>query len=80
MKKRERIPYQPSFSDEVLGYAMNYLRRHEWRFRPVMDLDDALQEAYILFAKLSSRYEFVSASHFMAMFKWALHNEVWYWA
>ena len=74
------MPYEPEWTDEILGYTMKYLARHEWRVRPNMLVDDMLQEAYILFMRLVERYDFETPSHFMAMWKRSLHNEVWAWA
>ncbi len=68
------------FTDELFGYAVSYLYRHAWRLRPYLEMDDALQEAYILFLRLSDRYPDASPREFMALWKSALHNEVWAWA
>ncbi len=74
------MPHDPQWTDEVLGYATKYLARHAWRVKPQMELDDMLQEAYILFMRLVERYDFATPSHFMAMWKRCLHNEVNNWA
>ena len=73
--ERERL-YEPEWGNVIYLYAVKYLRRHEWRVRPYVELDDLLQEAWITFEKLKARYEFKSPSHFMAMWKCALHNLV----
>ncbi len=74
------MAYEPNWADEVLGYAMRYLARQAWRVSPLMEIDDMLQESFVLFVKLIDRYEFESPSHFMAMWKRCLRNEVWMWA
>jgi len=66
--------YEPEWGDVVLKYAMKYLARNEWRVRPLYELDDLLQESYLLFLKLQERYNFQNAKHFMAMWKICLHN------
>jgi DNA-directed RNA polymerase specialized sigma24 family protein len=71
---RERIDYTPDWEGAVLGYAVNYLSRHAWRVTPQMDLDDLLQEAYILFAELIERYDYENPRHFMGMWRRCLHN------
>ncbi len=58
----------------IFGYARKYLARHVWRVGREMDLDDLLQDAYILFLKLQERYPDVSDRHFMALWKVSLRN------
>lgn len=74
------MAYQPEWSDEVLGWATKYLAKQVWRIRPLMELDDALQEAYLLFIKLVERYDFTCPQHFMAMWKRCLTNQVHSWS
>jgi len=66
--------YEPEWGDVMLKYAMKYLARNEWRVRPFYELDDLLQESYLLFLKLQQRYDFQNAKHFMAMWKICLRN------
>jgi len=73
------VAYKQEWTAEVLGYAKNYLAKHVWRIRPQMDLDDALQEAYILFMQLVDRYDYENPKYFMAVWKIALHNSVCDW-
>jgi len=70
------MSYKPEFGDAVLAYAKKYLAKNAWRTRPEFELDDLLQEAYILFVRLVARYEFENPRHFMSMWKRALHNGV----
>ena len=74
MKPRERLSFEPSFEGAVVGYAKNYLAKHVWRVQPLYELDDLLQEAFLLFVKLQDRYTFKSNKHFMGMWKRCLHN------
>jgi hypothetical protein len=74
------MSYQPEWSDEVLGWATKYLAKQVWRIRPMLELDDALQESYLLFLRLTERYDFESPQHFMAMWKRCLSNKVHGWA
>lgn len=73
------MSYLPEWNQEVIGYATKYLARNAWRVH-CLELDDMLQEAYILFMLIQNRYDYQSPSHFMAMWKRVLHNEVWWWA
>jgi len=70
--------YNPQWTDEVLGYATKYLVKNQWILRPEMELDDALQESYLLFLRLVECYDFENPRHFMNMWKVALHNKVWH--
>jgi DNA-directed RNA polymerase specialized sigma24 family protein len=66
--------YEPNWGDAILAYATKYLAKNAWRTSPLYELDDLLQEAYLLFVRLVERYEFVGPNHFMAMWKRSLHN------
>ena len=68
--------YNPEFGDTVFAYAKKYLLKHAWRTSPMYEIDDLLQEAFLLFAKLVDRYKFENPEHFMAMWKRVLHNMV----
>ena len=68
--------YEPEWGDEMFGYAMWYLSHNKWQVRlyQLYELDDLLQESYLLFLKLQQRYEFQNARHFREMWKICLHN------
>jgi DNA-directed RNA polymerase specialized sigma24 family protein len=68
--------YNPEFGDTIFAYAKKYLLKNAWRTSPMYELDDLLQEAFLLFAKLVDRYKFETPEHFMAMWKRTLHNLV----
>lgn len=74
------MPYEPAWTDEVLGYATNFLAKHAWRVQPYLELDDLLQEAYLIFLQLVDRYDYRSPQHFMAMWKLALRNSMNDWS
>ena len=74
MKPRERLSFEPSFEGAVVGYAKNYLIKNVWRVQPLYELDDLLQEAFLLFVGLQQRYTFKNDKHFMSMWKRCLHN------
>ena len=63
-------------SGELYGYAVRYLSRHVWRVRPEWELDDLLQESYLLLLRLQERYGDASPMRFMAIWKRSLRNWV----
>jgi DNA-directed RNA polymerase specialized sigma24 family protein len=74
------MSYEAEWTNEVVGYAANYFRKHEWRIKPMMEVDDMMQEAYLIFLRLLDRYEYDSPQHFMAIWKLALRNAVHWWS
>ena len=68
--------YDPKWNGEVVGYAVKYLANNAWRVTPEHELDDLFQESYLLFVRLQERYDFKTASHFMAMWKRCLVNMI----
>jgi DNA-directed RNA polymerase specialized sigma24 family protein len=71
--------YQPEWTKEIETYTLKYLRLNEWRVRPFLELDDMLQEMYLVFLKASTR-EFQNPRHFRGYWKTCLHNRVNGWA
>lgn len=73
---RVQVVWEPSW-DEVQPAARNIARRSLWRLAPMYDMDDLMQEARIVFLRISRRYpNIIEAPHFMAMFKLAWVNEI----
>ncbi|MFA5262214.1 MAG: hypothetical protein WC378_00200 [Opitutaceae bacterium] len=66
----------PEWDEAAYRYAIWYCRRQAWRVRREMDLDDLLQEAYVLFVSIRSRYPDVSEDNFLALWRSALHNRI----
>ena len=66
--------YLPEWNREVVGYAKSFLAKNVWRVGTIYDLDDLLQESYMLFVRLRERYTITGPRHFMAMWKTCLHN------
>lgn len=68
--------FEPDWGEHAFLVAKKYLARHVWRVRPLHELDDLLQDSYLLFLRVQERYEFDSVNHFMFMWKRCLHNMV----
>jgi DNA-directed RNA polymerase specialized sigma24 family protein len=72
---RERLGYQPVWDDGIEEIARVYLGRHVWRTLPEYDMDDLLQEAYLVCHRIKSKYpEMDSREHFERFFLRSLIN------
>jgi hypothetical protein len=71
----DRIPDWGTQS--IVGYTQRYLLKNAWRARSEMDLDDLMQDAYLLYVKMQSRYGDDSPAIFMARWKRALYNRLY---
>lgn len=63
----------------IKGYAVNFLNTQFWRIAyEYENVDEALQDAYLIFHRIRQRYRGVvkSEPHFMALFQTALSNHV----
>lgn len=68
-------PYLPSFAGPIEGYVTNFLRKNYWKVAASMEMDDAMQEARLVFLRCASKYGLVDTpQHFMALFKTAWGN------
>lgn len=68
---------QHKFEGPFKGFAVNLCQRSFWRVSQIMEMEDLLQEAYIVFHKCSLRYDYVEdAPQFMALYKRALTNHI----
>lgn len=68
--------YQPEFKGPIEGYVVNSLKTNRWRIEASMTHDDAMQEAFIVFLRVATKYPGVEAKHFMALYKRAWHNQL----
>lgn len=66
------LPYE----GVVEGYSKKYIKENLWRIRKVHEFEDALQESYIVYDRVRTKYEDVAVNeaHFMALYKASLHN------
>lgn len=69
--------YRPVWEGAIEDHARKQARRHEWRVAPQWGYDDLIQEAFLLFCKLSDRYVRVNnAKHFMRLFSTAFSRMI----
>lgn len=71
------LEYRPSWHGSIENYAAKYVRRFAWKLQPSYDVQDGMQEAYIVFLRLQQKYHGIDTpQHFMALYKTALSNRV----
>lgn len=74
-KTREHIVWTPAWKREFEGYAVNYVRANQWRCDPLNQINDLLQDAYLVFHKIKTYYpRVIDPQHFMALYMRALTN------
>lgn len=67
--------YVPEYAGPVEGYAHNYVHRNLWRVSRTHTREDALQEAWLVFARCQGKYPQIDTpQHFMALYKTALYR------
>lgn len=68
--------YLPRFKGPIEGWTVNYTHSQFWRVESMMEWADVMQEAYIVFMRVSAKYPTTDTpQHFMALYKraWANH-------
>lgn len=70
------MSYVPEWKGPIEGYVVNFLSKQLWRVRPLLEHDDAMQEAYLVFLRTAARYPLMDTpQHFMSLFKTSWSNE-----
>ena len=73
-KVRVRASFAPKWED-VKPWAIKVIHQNKWRCDRILEPEDLLSEAYLIFAKLVERYpRVVERRHFFSLFKTALKN------
>lgn len=73
---KKKAPFIPMFEGPIEGWVVNGMRSNYFRVERSMTKDDYLQQAYLVFLRVSSRYEVTEPQHLMALFKQAWTNEL----
>lgn len=74
LRGRVRVGYTPQWSD-VQAWAIKTIHQNKWRCDRILEPEDLLSEAYIVYAKITERYpRVVEQRHFFSLFKTALKN------
>jgi DNA-directed RNA polymerase specialized sigma24 family protein len=73
-RARVKLTYTPQWSD-VQAWAIKTIHQNKWRCDRILEPEDLLSEAYLVFAKVAERYpRVVEHKHFFSLFKTALRN------
>ena len=68
--RKRLLSYSPVWGSNYDGYITNFLAVNFWRVAALMEYQDAVQEAQLVFVKLVNTYGNVDKpQHFMALFK-----------
>lgn len=79
-KNRVRLPkrievWKPKWDPEIKGWTIKYVVKNKWRYEYVNDIEDLMQDAYLVYIKVCDSYpRVVDAPHFMALYKTSLRN------
>jgi hypothetical protein len=73
MRKRILPNWQPAWNNKIEIWTINQVKKNMWRFDPVDEISDVMQEARLLFFKLTKKYPMVSKDyHFFYLYKTSL--------
>jgi len=74
---RAKLVWTPRWEGEIAGYAHKQITKHLWRLTPYYEHADAMQEAWLVYRKLTERYpDVIEPAHFMALFATSLSRHL----
>ena len=74
-RARTAIAWSPSWNDDVQRWTAAFLHNSVWRCDHIHGVDDLMQDAYLLFHKVSERYpRVITQAAFMKLYKASLRN------
>lgn len=89
MRIRARLAWQPSWEGPdhqvknpppeyaTKQWAISFIGRNVWRCDRIHGADDLLQDAYLTYLRIVSKYPRARGqAHFMSLFRRAIHNEM----
>jgi hypothetical protein len=69
----QRIQHQ--WRGPLRQWAAKFIKKNQWRCDRIYEFDDLMQEAYLIFLRISEKYpHVVEPRHFMGLYKIALAN------
>lgn len=72
---RNALLYIPEWKGPIEGYVVNCYTKKGWRTAALMERNDFMQEAYLVFLRLNHKYPRLDTpQHFMALFKTSWHR------
>ena len=74
-RARAVLAWSPVWDDVPKKWAIKFIRHNQWRCDRIYGFDDLLQEAYLVFLKITEKYPRVNnPQNFMGLYKMALAN------
>lgn len=74
---RVKLDWEPQWEPEIRNWASKIIRENKWRYDPIHDHADLLQDAYVKFLMLKETYpRVIQPQHFMSLYKRALVNQL----
>jgi len=75
--QRDNIGFKPVWEGPFQKWSIKFIVANKWRFDPIYDVDDLLQDAYLTFRRVVAAYpRVVEAKHLMSLFQRAMWNEM----
>ena len=72
-----RLNFTPEFNPILRNWTLKFIKNNKWRCDSIHGFDDLMQDAYLLFVKVSTSYPRVmDPKHFMALYKTTLKNSM----
>ena len=74
-RARAALCWEPKWNDTPRQWAAKFIRRNQWRCDRIYEFDDLMQEAYLIFLKITQKYpRVIEPHHFMGLYKMAVAN------
>ena len=70
------VEFKPRFDKRIAGWSATYAKKHVWKFGGQLDVDDLMQEAWVVFQRCRERAIFENSKHFMGYFKTAFSRKI----
>lgn len=76
-RERAKLQWTPVWEGPTKQWALGFIRKNKWRCDPINSIDDLLQDSYLTFLKISTKYpRVIGQAHFMTLFRTAMRNEM----
>ena len=74
-RARSVVVWEPCWEGTVRQWSAKFIRTNQWRCDKIYEFDDLMQEAYLIFLRISEKYpRIIAPNHFMGLYKVALSN------
>lgn len=76
MRKRADLGFTPQWDGPIKTWARGFIKNNKWRCDRIYEVEDLMQDAYLVFCKVVDYYPSVrEPANFMALYKTSLQNE-----